>query len=96
MEFHLLDGTTTFFFVLTFLLTDNRFIIIIVFTLMVLLYDARAGETPITTIPKYLLGRHELVKGLSIIISQIIGMVSAIIFYKFLIKSNLITKHKLE
>lgn len=96
MEFHPIDGLTAFLFVITFLLTDNRYVIIIVFTILVLIYDVRGGETPITTLPKLLLGRHSLAKGLDIIVTQIIGMLSAFIVYKFLVKYGIVMKHKLE
>ena len=67
MNFHLLDGITTFLFVMTYLLTDNRYIIIIAFAVLVLLYDIRAGETPIVSLPKLLLRRNEWIDGINII-----------------------------
>ena len=70
--------------------------IILVFAILVLIYDVRGGETPITTLPKLLLGRHSLVKGLDIIVTQVIGMLSAFIVYKTLVKYGIIMKHRLE
>lgn len=96
MNFHLLDGITTFLFVMTYLLTDNRYIIIIAFAVLVLLYDIRAGETPIVSLPKLLLRRNEWIDGINIIMSQVLGMVTAVVGYKLLVKYNFVTKHKLE
>lgn len=96
MNFHLLDGITTFLFVMTYLLTDNRYIIIIAFAVLVLLYDIRAGETPIISLPKLLLRRNEWIDGINIIMSQVLGMVTAVVGYKLLVKYNFVTKHKLE
>jgi hypothetical protein len=96
MNFHLLDGITTFLFVMTYLLTDNRYIIIIAFAVLVLLYDIRAGETPIISLPKLLLRRNEWIDGINIIMSQVLGMITAVISYKLLVKYNFVTKHKLE
>ena len=96
MNFHLLDGITTFLFVMTYLLTDNRYIIIIAFAVLVLLYDIRAGETPIVSLPKLILRRNEWIDGLNIIMSQLLGMIIAFISYKLLVKYNFVTKHKLE
>ena len=96
MNFHLLDGITTFLFVMTYLLTDNRYIIILSFAVLVLLYDIRAGETPIISIPKLLLRRNNWENGLNIVMSQFLGMIVAIITYKLLVQNNFIGKHRLE
>lgn len=96
MNYHLLDGMTTFLLVMTYLLTDNRYIIIIAFAVLVLLYDIRAGETPVISLPKLLLRRNEWIDGLNIIMSQLLGMITAFISYKLLVKYNFVTKHKLE
>lgn len=96
MNFHLLDGITTFLFVMTYLLTDNRYIIILSFAVLVLLYDIRAGETPIISIPKLLLRRNNWEDGLNIVMSQILGMIIAVITYKLLVQNKFIGKHRLE
>ena len=96
MNLHLLDGITTFLFVMTYLLTDNRYIIILSFAVLVLLYDIRAGETPIISIPKLLLRRNNWEDGLNIVMSQVLGMIIAVITYKLLVQNKFIGKHRLE
>lgn len=96
MNLHLLDGITTFLFVMTYLLTDNRYIIILSFAVLVLLYDIRAGETPIISIPKLLLRRNNWEDGLNIVMSQFLGMIVAVITYKLLVQNKFIGKHRLE
>lgn len=96
MELYLLDTVTTLLIVITFLLTDNKFIIIITLIIITLFYDYRGVETPIVTLPKILLGRNKLGHGINIISSQILGMLLALIIYKLSVKYELIIKHKLE
>ena len=93
---HLLEAAAMFVIIMTYLLTDNPYIVAALFGTIIVIHGVQAGGNPFVVTIKALLGRSETETFKSLFRAQIVGVISAILFYQLLIKLKVIQKHKLD
>ena len=81
---------------MTYLLTDNPYIVAGVFGSVIIFYGLQAGGNPFVATLKALIGRSEVDSFKGLLRAQVVGVITAVLTYHLLIKFKIINKHPLD